>query len=232
MDVTWARWARAGLWLLPVYGLLTLLGTLTHQPDPATEFSAWSDYVTTGRFYASHIGASILGLSLGTLGTMSLALLLTAGRRPNAALSGLVLHVVGSGGVLAMFGVAAFVQPAMGRAFLDGETAAAQGWYDAVFNSATTLVPAISGVLLFSVASILIGWSLAARSRVPLWAAIAYGISSPLIGLLGIVMGVLQTVGSVALVAAGVVIAVRLGESAAEPDSRATPRAPGPVSTR
>lgn len=65
-------WVRAGLWLLPVYGVLTFLATLTHQPDPQTEFESWSRYVTTGVFLVSHIFGSIFGAAVGILGLAAL----------------------------------------------------------------------------------------------------------------------------------------------------------------
>jgi hypothetical protein len=154
------RWSRAAIWCLPVYGALTLAATVSQQPDPATQFRAWSEYVTTSWFYSSHLGASLIGLALGTLGVVGLGVVLAGGRRPRAALTAVALHVLGAAFVLGLFGVAAFVQPAVGAAFLGGE-AAAQGWYDAVVNSARTLVPAGAGLLVFSAASVVMAWSLA-----------------------------------------------------------------------
>lgn len=204
-----ARAARAGLWLLPIYGALTLLATLTHQPDPATDFGAWSRYVTTDRFYASHLVASILGLGLGTLGVVALGVLLAGGRRPKAALTAISAHVLGASGVFALFGLAAFAQPAMGRAFLDGQTAA-RGWYDAMFNQPTTLVPALVALLIFSAAAPIMSAALAADRRVPRWAVIAFAAAGPMIGLFGVAVGLLQPIGSALLVISGSVIAARL----------------------
>ena len=145
---------------LPAYGVLTLVGTASQQPDPETHFEAWSEYVTTDWFYASHIGASILGLALGTLGVVGLGVALTDGGRPRAALGAVVLHVFGAAVLFALFGVAAFVQPAIGSAFLDGDDGA-RDWYADVFHDPRTLVPAATGLLLFSAASILLARALA-----------------------------------------------------------------------
>lgn len=35
-----ASWVRSGVLALPIYGLLTFVGTLTHQPDPNSDFEA------------------------------------------------------------------------------------------------------------------------------------------------------------------------------------------------
>jgi hypothetical protein len=53
--------ARGGLWALPVWTLLLFLGTVTHQPDPWTDFAGFARYVTTTEFLISHIFASIIG---------------------------------------------------------------------------------------------------------------------------------------------------------------------------
>jgi hypothetical protein len=65
------RFARLGLWLIPVYGVLLALSTLTHQPDYDTDFQSYAEYITTDRFLASHLGASIAGAALGLLGVVA-----------------------------------------------------------------------------------------------------------------------------------------------------------------
>lgn len=223
MNNTLSRWARAAIWTLPVYGALTLTATVRQQPDPATDFSAWSEYVTTTWFYASHIGASMFGLALGTLGVVGLGVALAGGLRPRAALTAVALHVLGAAVVLGLFGVAAFVQPTIGEAFLGGETAA-QGWYDAVFASARTLVPAATGLLLFSAASAVMAWSLAGHPNVPRWLAWLFGVTAPFMGILGLMVSVLQPLGGALLVVSGALLAVRLRPVSPPPGARSRPR--------
>jgi cytochrome c-type biogenesis protein CcmH/NrfF len=43
------RWL---LWALPVWALMLLIGTWTHQPDPQTQFAAFADYITTNNVQA------------------------------------------------------------------------------------------------------------------------------------------------------------------------------------
>lgn len=223
MSDTLPRWARTAIWALPVYGALTLTATVSQQPDPAADFPAWSAYVTTTWFYASHIGASILGLALGTLGVVGLGVVLAGGRRPRAALTAVTLHVLGAAVIFGLFGVAAFVQPAIGEAFLGGQ-AAAQGWYDAVFNSVRTLGPAAAGLLLFSAASVVMAWSLAGHPDVPRWLAWLFGLTGPFIGILGLMVSLLQPLGGGLLVLSGALLAVRL-RPASGTDARARPPA-------
>jgi hypothetical protein len=115
------RILRGALWALPVFTALLTLGTLTHQPDPGTDFPGYADYVTTPVFLVSHLGASILGAAVGIIGLGSLSVLVAGvSGRPGRALLGGALGVLGNVLNTALFGVAAFAQPAIGRAFHSG----------------------------------------------------------------------------------------------------------------
>ncbi len=188
--------------------MLTFYATLTHQPDPNTRFRDWSEFVTTGNFLVGHIFGSILGTTLGILGVVSLGLYLADTKRSRVALVGTVATVVGSGGVISVFGVAASTQPALGKAFLGG-VGAAQDLYQAVYGP-TTLALAGTSVILFSIGSILLGWAIASSGRLPKWSGLAYGLSGPLIGIIGVIMGQAQTLGSILVIAAGLAIAWRI----------------------
>jgi hypothetical protein len=59
------RLAALAVWLLPVYALLLALSTLTHEPDHAEDFEAWSRYVTTDLFVVTHGTAARTGDSFG-----------------------------------------------------------------------------------------------------------------------------------------------------------------------
>src|SRR3954447_20226019 len=111
----------AGAWLLPVFTALLTLGTLTHQPDPGSDFAGYAGYVTTPVFLASHLGASIVGAAIGIVGTAAVALLVAVpSGRPGWTLTGAALAVLGNVLNTALFGAAAFAQPAIGRAFAAG----------------------------------------------------------------------------------------------------------------
>lgn len=205
---------RTAVWLLPVFGALTLWATLTHQPDPTTEFSAWARFVSTDEFLAKHLLGSILGLALNTLGVAALAgAVLATGHRARAAMWGFSLTVLGSAGLIAGFGVAAFGQPAIGKLEIQG-IAGAHDVYDDVYGI-PTFVTLIGGAVLFSAASMLLARATAAVRGVPRWSRVAYGASGPLIGFLGIAFGPFQTLGSLAAVAGGIGIATALRRSGA-----------------
>jgi hypothetical protein len=50
-----AGWVRLGLLLLPIYGVLTFIGTFTHQPDPNTDFEAYARYLSTTSYLVQHL---------------------------------------------------------------------------------------------------------------------------------------------------------------------------------
>ncbi len=74
------RSATLGLWLLPGYGLLLAVSTVTQQPDVETDFAGYARYITTGEFLLSHLVASIGGAALAVLGVLATAVFLAAGR--------------------------------------------------------------------------------------------------------------------------------------------------------
>lgn len=200
------NWIRAGLWLLPVYGVLTLLATLTRQPDPQTEFESWSRYVTTDRFLISHIFGSILGAAIGILGLAALTAYLAGTRRSGLAVAGFTLAVIGNVLIASLFGIAAGAQPALGDAFLTGN-ATAEELYSSVY-AAPVFGIAGAGVLLFSLGFVLLGISAAAVEALPRWAAAGLASAGPLIGVAGFIIGQAQTLGSLTMVASGVGIAL------------------------
>jgi len=42
---TTTAWSRAGMFALPLYGILLFVGTLTPQPDQTTDPEAWARFV-------------------------------------------------------------------------------------------------------------------------------------------------------------------------------------------
>lgn len=201
------RRVGTGVWLLPVFGVLTLWATITHQPSPTTEFTSWARFVTTDEFLAKHLVGSIFGIALNTVGVASLTwVVLASDRHVRAALWGFTLTVLGSAGLLGGFGVAAFAQPAIGKLEIQ-QYAGAQDIYNDVYGI-PAFVTLIGGGVLFSLATILLARAAAAIDDVPRWARGAYGASGPLIAFLGVAFGPFQTVGSVAAIAGGIGIAI------------------------
>lgn len=199
------RWARIAIWGLPAYALLTLIATISHQPDPVTRFDAWSRYVTTNWFLVSHIFGSIGGVAVGIVGTVGLLVLLAGTPAARTAAWGALMTIFGSCLTLALFGVAAFAQPVIGRVHLAGFQGAA-GLYLATYGTPTVLV-ALAGVLLMSAGPVLLGIAIVRARTLPRWTGVLYALSGPLIGFLGLLVGAAQPIGSILLLASAVNIA-------------------------
>src|SRR5262252_1707590 len=118
-----ARAARLGVWALPVWAALLCLSTLKEQPHWQTHPAAWSRFVTTSEFLASHLVASILGAAIGALGMVALGAVLARRGHPAIGLATMVTGVVANVLSASGLGVAAFTQPALGRFYLAGHTA-------------------------------------------------------------------------------------------------------------
>jgi hypothetical protein len=197
--------ARA-VWLLPAFSALTLWATLEHQPDPSTEFTKWSEFVTTDRFLLQHVIGSIGGQALFALGAAALGgVLVLRSARPRQAAWGVAAGIIGSGGLLAGFGTAAFAQPAIGNLELGGY-AGGKDVYDDVYTPLAIGV-LLGGALLFAVSTVLLARSASTLDSVSRWGVWLFGASGPLVGVFGIFIGELQTVGAVAGVVGGVMMA-------------------------
>ena len=82
--------ARGALWALPIWAILLFLGTLTHQPDPQTDFAGFAAYVTTTSFLFSHLVNSIAGAAVGSIGIIGLMLYLQDSKAAGKAITGMV----------------------------------------------------------------------------------------------------------------------------------------------
>ena len=177
------RAARIGLWLLPAYGMLLGLSTLTHQP-PVADFDAYARYITTDVFLVSHLGASILGAALAVLGVVAVTAYLVSGRAAVLAVAGLVLTTVANIYLSAAFGSAAFVQPGIGRAHLAGVAGMPALNADTAYGPA--LIATAAGATLLLIASAIVLGSAIARSHRRLrTVGVAYAVLLPLFALSG-----------------------------------------------
>ena len=190
--------ARRALWSLPVWSLLLFLSTLTHQPDPATEFEAYARYITTDRFLVSHIVASIVGAGVGMIGFMALflSLSLVSGRVGRLPLVALVAAVFGNSLVTSVFGVAAFAQPAIGEAYLAGETAQAVAFDEDVYSTPLFATAGV-GLVLFAAGITAFGIAVQRAHRYPPFAGIVFAIGGLLFAIVGFLfVDILQPVGA------------------------------------
>lgn len=208
-DARVRRLLLAGVWALPVYAGLLALSTTTHQPDAATDFPAYADYVTTTPFLISHIGASIVGAGLGIVGLVSTAVLVAApSGRPVRALLGAALGVLGNVMATALFGVAAFAQPAIGRAHQSGSTDMAA--VNADVYGGPLVATAVAGLLAFMAGGVLLGGAVRVTSRRLRAVGTAYPVLLVVFVLAGFSVVDLQPVAAAALAVATAVLAHRL----------------------
>jgi hypothetical protein len=116
------NWIRIGLLALPISGLLTMWSTLTPQPNPTTEFEAWSRFVTTTEYLISHLLGSNLGIILLIFGVIALGAYLAKGER-SGRLGLVAMVIIIAANALALMsagGWSTFAAPAIGRAYLSG----------------------------------------------------------------------------------------------------------------
>jgi hypothetical protein len=170
------KFARRALWGLPVWAVLLFLSTLTHQPDAQTDFAGFAAYVTTSQFLWSHLIGSILGAAIGSLGVIALMLYLLDTKAAGRAITGMVATVTGNIFLSAMFGVAAFAQPAMGQMFLAGQQNALD-FYNRVY-AAPFFGLAMMASLLFIIGGVYIGISIITSGRLPKWSGWVYAITT------------------------------------------------------
>ena len=200
---------RIGVWALPAHAVLLTVSTITHQPDPGTDFPAYAAYVTTTLFLISHLLASIGGAALGVIGLSSAALVtaLTSGR-PRRTLLAAAFGVVGNVLNTALFGVAAFTQPAIGRAH--EADAASDAAFQADVYGPELLGTAAAALLFWSAGAVMLGIAIRRSGRPVRAAGTAYAVAVPLFFLVGLPGGPLQPLVGLVYVGAAVVVARRL----------------------
>ena len=179
-----ARAARLGVWALPVWAALLCLGTITEQPPWQTKPAAWSRFVTTSEFLASHLVGSILGAAIGALGMVALGAVLA--RRGHTAIglatmmTGVVANVLTASG----FGVAAFAQPALGRNYLAHPNAQAYQLIKTAANGGPLFAMIITAGLLLIASAVIAGVGVARTRPLPRTAGIGFAVTMALFVLL------------------------------------------------
>jgi hypothetical protein len=209
------RYARIGLWALPVYGLANFIGTLSSQPDykKAGEFPAYARYISTSKFLASHLLASILGTGIGLLGFTALFVYLVSRSRPGVSLGAFATTVLGSMGLVALFGVAAFAQRAIGKAFLAGHHEVIKSLNSAIYSTPLEVTSGV-GIGLVLVGMILFAVAISASQTLPKAAGVLLGVWFPIFAIGSIMGNALDSVGSLTLIGSTIWIALRAGGGA------------------
>ena len=208
------NWGRIAVWALAVYGVLLAAATITHQPDYTTDFASYANYVTTQRFLLSHLIGSIAGAGFGLIG--GAALLVLAGQfAPQLAGWGFVTWTFAQVGLVSVFGVAAFFQPAIGRAFLGGAGEAATAINEEVYGGTLFALAGLS-MLLFIAGAVLLGMAARKTPTLPSWAGVTLAASAVLFVFGFLFIDVVQPVAGLGIAAAGIGLGVGARKAAAE----------------
>lgn len=224
MNTKMRTYARILIWALPIWAVLLFYGTLTHQPDPKTDFAAFAAYVTTSEFLVSHLVASLLGAALGSLGIIGLLLYLQDTKVAGRATIGMALTVIGNTLVSAIFGLAAFAQTAMGRMFQAGQPNA-QDFYNQVYNGVMFGYAAVA-LLLFMIGGVFVGIAITRSDRFPRWVGWVYAISIVGFVLSGFLFEVGQSIFSPLLMVTGAIVALIVNQ---QPVLQAAPAVASPA---
>jgi hypothetical protein len=203
-------WTRIGLFTLPVYGALLAATTGTPQPDQTRDPMGWAQFVSTPDYLAQHVLTNVVSPPLVVLGTVALGALLAGSRASRSALTGMVISVVGHVLLMVPGAISTFATPAIGGAYLDGNTDVM------TLRFGDTLTLTFLLALLLTVAgSVTLGVAVW-RSRVlPRWTGALWAVAAVVFYLAGAALGMATTgaslptqpVGGVLMAVSGAAIA-------------------------
>jgi hypothetical protein len=181
-------WIKAGLAVLPLYGLLIGYGTLKPQPDQETDLEGWARFVSSPSYLAEHIASNVVGSVLAIFGTFALGVLLATSRTARLALWGMVLAVAGSILFLVPGTVSTFATPPIGAAYLAGN----RDVMALEFSPALALIIAVA-LLLAVTGNVILGVAIWRSGFLPRWAGLIWIAATLTFYLLGYVLGVATT---------------------------------------
>ncbi|MEV6708063.1 hypothetical protein [Micromonospora wenchangensis] len=185
-DASWAwslrRLARAAVWLLPAYAVLTGAVAMASDGGVGNE-----PYPADGQ--PLYLLGWVAAIWLGLLALLALTGLLAATRSRRGAVAGLLTSIGGTVLMLPFAGLAAST-PVFG-------------------TTARTLV--LLGATCYTVGWLLIGWAVARSGAFAIGDGVMLMIAAPLLGLGGALFGPLQTFGAIFVLVAGIGIGYRSG---------------------
>ncbi len=209
------RYARLGVWALPIYAATLFASTISHQPPPQTQLADWARFVTTNEFLIGHIVFSIFGSVFGAIGAVCLGMLLVERGSVRLGLAGLLTGVSANVIGPSIFGVAAFAQPAIGRLYLSGQPQTAREMYYDAAQGTPMVIVAIVFILLLVASFVIFGVAFARLPHLPRWAGIGLAVSGPLFAIIGFALdNWIQSVAAILIVASAtwMVLALRTNE--------------------
>jgi hypothetical protein len=186
------NWIRAGLFALPLYGLLTFATTFDAQPDQVKEPEAWARYVSSTSYLVTHMLAATGGTILAIFGVFALGAYLATSRSGRLGLAAMVTAATGHALLMVPSVISTFVTPAIAEAYLAGMENVIK---DVEFHPAMTIIYLLGLVLTF-VGNVLLGVAVWRSGTLPKWAGAIWAASIPTFYLLGALLGIVTTGGS------------------------------------
>jgi len=186
------NWIRAGLLALPLYGLLTFATTFDAQPDQAKEPEAWARYVGSTSYLVTHLFAATGGTILAIFGVFALGAYLSTGRSGRIGLAAMVTAAAGHSLLMVPSVISTFATPAIAEAYLAGMEDVLTGVEFHPAMMATYLI----GLSLAFVGNVLLGVAVWRSGTLPKWSGAIWAASIPTFYLLGALLGIVTTGGS------------------------------------
>ncbi len=186
------NWIRAGLLALPLYGLLTFATTFDAQPDQVKEPEAWARYVSSTSYLVTHMLAATGGTILAIFGVFALGAYLATSRSRRLGLAAMVTAAAGHALLMVPAVISTFATPAIAEAYLAGMEGVIKG---VEFHPAMTVVYLL-GLLLAFVGNVLLGVAVWRSGTLPKWSGAIWATSIPTFYVLGALLGIVTTGGS------------------------------------
>jgi hypothetical protein len=186
------NWIRAGLLALPLYGLLTFATTFDAQPDHVKDPEAWARYVGSTSYLVTHMLAATGGTILAIFGVFALGAYLATSRSGRLGLAAMVTAATGHALLMVPSVISTFATPAIAEAYLAGMKGVIEG---VAFHPAMTVVYLL-GLLLAFVGNVLLGVAVWRSGTLPKWSGAIWAASIPTFYLLGALLGIVTTGGS------------------------------------
>ncbi|MBD0327822.1 MAG: hypothetical protein ICV68_15415 [Pyrinomonadaceae bacterium] len=163
--------------------------TLIPQPNPSTEFEAWSHFVTTTDYLISHLLGSNLGIILMIFGVIALGAYLTRGRSGRFGLVAMVIIIAANAlALMSAGGWSTFAAPAIGRAYLAGIEDAMRIDVGIDYIVIFMLVIALSFI-----GNVLLGLAIWRSRIIPKWAGAIWIVWAVMFYVAGVLSGFLFT---------------------------------------
>jgi hypothetical protein len=167
---------RAGLWILPVSGIIWIVGSPLRGdlPDPNSSAVAFAAAISAPSFLWG-VCVNLVGLFLATFGFMALYAYLTESNPSKLALGGMVLTVLGQEMTLSFYGIFLLVLPRLGQIHALGSMQADVS-VAVLTNPGFVALYIVSG-LAYVAGSILFSVVMVRRASHPKWVAVCFSLS-------------------------------------------------------